>query len=226
MPVAADAGDAVLQPRLDVPALARVAVPSLQRTISETPPNFEATIAGSPVIRPFLLDTAALLHDFRPGAKTLTQSAPVLASAFKIGTRTLPPTAGLDKRTVALSKTVAKYSATPGVQQGLDRLTLTASRLQSPLAFLTPVQASCNYVTLFLRNISSLLSEHVSQGGLLRFVQIAIDDIPGAESQPSQKVYTGPGHVRLGTTARQSVSVHRLARPAGRLCRRQRALSA
>ncbi|HXO07813.1 MAG TPA: hypothetical protein VN880_07255, partial [Solirubrobacteraceae bacterium] len=173
-------------------ALASVAVPSLQETISETPPNFEATIAGSPVIRPFLLDTAALLHDFRPGAETLPQSAPVLASAFKIGTRTLPPTAGLDKRTVALSKSVAKYSATPGVQQGLDRLTLTASKLQSPLAFLTPVQASCNYVTLFLRNISSVLSEHVSQGGLLRFVQIAIDDLPGAESQPSQKVYPGP----------------------------------
>jgi ABC-type transporter Mla subunit MlaD len=173
-------------------ALASVAVPSLQETISNTPPNFEATIAGSPVIRPFLLDTAALLHDFRPGAETLPHSAPVLASAFKIGTRTLPPTAGLDKRTVALSKSVAKYSATPGVQQGLDRLTLTASKLKPPLAFLTPVQASCNYVTLFLRNISSVLSEHVSQGGLLRFVQIAIDDLPGAESQPSQKVYPGP----------------------------------
>ena len=83
-------------------ALASVAVPSLQETISRTPPNFEATIAGSPVIRPFLLDTAKLLHDFRPGAETLPQSAPVLASAFKIGTRTLPPTAGLDARTVSL----------------------------------------------------------------------------------------------------------------------------
>ncbi len=173
-------------------ALASVAVPSLQQTISDTPPNFEATIAGSPVIRPFLLDTAALLHDFRPGAATLSQTAPVLASAFAIGTRTLPPTAGLDQRTVTLSKKVASYGATPTVQQGLDRLTLTASKLQSPLAFLTPVQASCNYVTLFLRNISSLLSEHVSQGGLLRFVQIAIDDIPGAESEPSQKIYPGP----------------------------------
>ncbi len=173
-------------------ALASVAVPSLQETISDTPPNFEATIAGSPVIRPFLLDTAALLHDFRPGAATLSQTAPVLASAFAIGTRTLPPTAGLDQRTVSLSKKVASYSATPAVQQGLDRLTLTASSLKSPLAFLTPVQSSCNYVTLFLRNISSLLSERVSQGGLLRFVQIAIDDIPGAESEPSSKVYPGP----------------------------------
>ena len=52
-------------------ALAGVAVPSLQETISQTPPTFEATIADSPVIRPFLTDTASLLHQLRPGFATL-----------------------------------------------------------------------------------------------------------------------------------------------------------
>jgi virulence factor Mce-like protein len=173
-------------------ALASVAVPSLQDTISETPPTFDATIAGSPVIRPFLTDTAELLHEFRPGVATLSQSAPVLSAAFVDGTRNLPGTAALDQRTVALSQKLASYGETPAVQQGLDRLTLTASSLRSPLAFLTPVQTSCNYVTLFLRNISSLLSEHVSQGALLRFVQVAITDVPGYESVPSSRPYTGP----------------------------------
>jgi ABC-type transporter Mla subunit MlaD len=173
-------------------SLASVAVPSLQDTISQTPPMFQATIAGSPVIRPFLTDTAALLGELRPGAATLPQSAPVLAQAFAIGTRNLPGTSALDRRTVALAKSVAHYGETPAVQQGLDRLTLTLSKLGPPLAFLTPAQTSCNYVTLFLRNGASLLSEHVSQGTLLRFVQIAIDNIPGAESEPSSRVYTGP----------------------------------
>lgn len=191
-PVAQTQGDLFVNLATTFRALASVAVPSLQNTISRTPPMFEATIAGSPVIRPFLTATTTLFHTFRPGAATLTQSAPTLASAFAIGTRNLPKTAGLDDRTVALSKKLESYGQTPAVQQGLDRLTLTLSSLKSPLAFLTPVQASCNYVTLFLRNISSLLSERVSQGGLLRFVQIAIDDIPGAESEPSSKVYTGP----------------------------------
>ena len=54
---------------------------------------------------------------------------------------------------MSLSNTLAGYSANPAVQQGLDRLTLFASSLRSPLAFLTPVQSSCNYVTLFLRNV-------------------------------------------------------------------------
>ncbi|MGA9858570.1 MAG: MlaD family protein [Solirubrobacteraceae bacterium] len=174
-------------------ALASVAVPSLQDTISATPPMFEATIAGAPVIRPFLTDTAALLSELRPGAALLPATAPVLADTFAIGTRTLPGTAALDQRTVVLAQDLAAYGEKPAVQQGLDRLTLTLSHLGPPLAFLTPAQTSCNYVTLFLRNTASLVSEHVSQGTLLRFVQIAIDDVPGYESEPSSKVYTGLG---------------------------------
>jgi len=173
-------------------ALAGVAVPSLQQTISRTPPMFQATINDSPVIGPFLADTAKLLATLRPGFATLPRSAPVLSSAFATGTRNLPGTAALDRRTVALSKHVAAYASNPSVLAGLDRLTLTLGKLGPPLAFLTPAQTRCNYVTLFLQNTASAVSEHVSQGGLLRFVQIAITDQPGFESEPSSKVYTGP----------------------------------
>jgi ABC-type transporter Mla subunit MlaD len=169
-------------------ALADVAVPSLQDTISLTPPTFDATIANAPVIRPFLTDTASLLGQLRPGFATLKQSAPVLADAFATGTRTLPATLQLDGRTVSLATALAAYSSNPVAQGGIDRLTLTLGHLRQPLAYLAPVQSSCNYVTLFLRNISSLLSEHVTQGTFLRFVPIAI--APGADSQsgPSSKL--------------------------------------
>jgi hypothetical protein len=152
---------------------------------------FDATITNTPVIRPFLTDTAALFSELRPGVATLPQSAPVLSSAFAIGTRNLPGTAALDQRTVTLSKNTGDYAQNPSVQQGLDRLNLTLTKLGPPLAFLTPAQSTCNYVTLFLRNAQSLLSEHVSQGSLLRFVQIAIDDVPGYESEPSSVPFTG-----------------------------------
>jgi ABC-type transporter Mla subunit MlaD len=173
-------------------ALASVAVPALQNTISLTPPVFNATISGSPVIRPFLADTAELLREFRPGAATLPQNAPVLADAFAAGTRNLPGTTALNQRTVALSRALANYSQTPSVGQGLDRLTLTLSKLGPPLAFLTPAQTTCNYVTLFLRNTANLLDESVRQGTFLRFVQVAIDDLPGHESVPSSTPYLGP----------------------------------
>jgi ABC-type transporter Mla subunit MlaD len=173
-------------------ALAGVAVPFLQDWISETPPTFSAVIADSPTLQSFLTDTAGLFSDSLPGVATLSQSAPILADAFAIGAKTLPGTVALDQRTVTLSKQVAAFGENPAVQAGLDRVALTFSSLRSPLAFLTPVQAPCNYITLFLRNTGGLLSEHNSTGSFLRFVQIAIDDFPGSEGSPSRRPYTGP----------------------------------
>ena len=173
-------------------ALAGVSVPFLQQTISETPPSFQAVIAATPVIRPFLTDTATLFSELRPGFATLPSTAPVLADAFAAGARNLPGTAALDQRLVSLSQHLASYGQNPVVKQGLARLTLTASSLRAPLEFLTPVQSSCNYVTLFLRNVASLLSESTSSGTALRFSLVAIDDVLGGESVPSSRPYTTP----------------------------------
>ena len=175
-------------------AIAPVA-PAFAATIGATPPAFEETSDESPRIRSFLLDTGSLLHQLRPGLATVRTSAPVLAAAFRTGARTLPPTASLDAQLVALSRRLQTYSADGSVQGGLDRLSLTAASLKQPLAFLTPVQSSCNYVTLFLRNISSLLSQGTSTGMLFRFVPLGVADRagpPGYESQPSSKAYPGP----------------------------------
>jgi ABC-type transporter Mla subunit MlaD len=173
-------------------ALASVSVPSLQDFISDTPPAFNSVIANSPTIRPFLTDSAALFAELRPGFATLSTSAPVLADAFAAGVRNLPGTAALDQRLVGLSQHLESYGQTPAVQQGLDRLTLTAFSLRAPLDFLTPVQSSCNYVTLFLRNVASLLSESTASGTSLRFSLVAIDDVLGGESNPSNQPYTTP----------------------------------
>jgi ABC-type transporter Mla subunit MlaD len=173
-------------------ALASVAVPFLQRWISQTPPTFRTVIADSPHIQAFLNDTAGLFKDLRPGFATLPQSAPVLADAFAAGARNLPGTTALDQRLLSLAQHLERYGQTPAVNAGLDRLTLTASSLRSPLSFLTPVQSSCNYVTLFLRNIASTLSDNVISGTALRFNLIAVTDTPGAEGVPSQRPYTTP----------------------------------
>ncbi len=173
-------------------ALASVAVPYLQQWISQTPPTFSTVIADSPHIQAFLNDTAGLFKDLRPGFATLPQSAPVLADAFAAGARNLPGTSALDQRLLSLAQHLERYGQTPAVNAGLDRVTLTASSLRSPLAFLTPMQSSCNYVTLFLRNIASTLSDDVVSGTALRFNLIAVTDNPGAEGVPSQRPYTTP----------------------------------
>ncbi len=82
-------------------ALAGVA-PSLQDTISQTPPAFEAVISQSPIIRPFLTDTASLLTQLEPGIKTLRTSAPALTNVFRTGVQNLPATIPFDRRLVVV----------------------------------------------------------------------------------------------------------------------------
>jgi ABC-type transporter Mla subunit MlaD len=192
VPVSQDQADLYRNLNTTFTALSTVAVPFLQDWISTTPPAFSSVIDSSPRLQSFVNDTAALFSELRPGFATLPRSAPVLADAFAIGARNLPGTIQLDQRLLSLSQSLEAFGQNPDVKAGLNRLTLTASSLRSPLSFLTPAQSSCNYVTLFLRNTSSLLSDPVGNGTALRFVTVAIDDVPGSEGVPSQRVYTTP----------------------------------
>jgi ABC-type transporter Mla subunit MlaD len=195
-PVAQQQADLYVNLATTFTALAGVAYPYLQDWISQTPPTFQTVINQAPTIEPFVTDTAALFHELAPGFETLPESAPVLAQAEEIGIRNLPPTytgpSSLNAELTSLDNALANYSANQTVAAGLDRLTLTAQSLRSPLQFLAPVQSTCNYITLFLRNTASLLSDPVATGTRLRFNLVAIDDVPGEESVPSQKVYTTP----------------------------------
>lgn len=200
-PVAPQQADLYVNMATTFRALASVAVPFLQNWISETPPTFRTVIAQAPGIEPFLTDTAALFRELHPGFVTLPKSAPVLAQTFRLGVTNLPPTFqganSLNAELTGLARKLAAYGQNQTVQQGLDRLTLTASSLRSPLAFLAPVQATCNYITLSLRNFSSVVSDAVATGTRFRFNVVAIDDVPGADSVPSQKPFlsgTGPAH--------------------------------
>ena len=47
--------------------------------------------------------------------------------------------------------------------RGIKRLNDTVVSLKPTLTFLTPAQTTCNYVTLWFRNVASLLSEGDSQ---------------------------------------------------------------
>jgi ABC-type transporter Mla subunit MlaD len=170
-------------------ALARAARPYLQEFIADTPGALNTTTADAPTIARLAGSTAHLFAALNPGLSTLPTAAPILADAVAAGNRNLPATAGLDRRIVSLSATLANYSADPTVQTGLDRLTLTATSLKAPLAYLTPVQARCDYVTTLLGNLSSTLGDNVGNGTVLRFVLVAIDDVTGGEAVPSQTPY-------------------------------------
>jgi virulence factor Mce-like protein len=173
-------------------ALASVARPFIQDTISQSPPTLDVGIHDFPLQRPFLRNSAALFRELRPGVRTLPSSAPVLADALEFGTQTLPKTPPFNRRLANVFDALARTAEDPLVERGLAQLSRTARSLKPTLAFVTPAQTVCNYATLWFRNISSLLSEGDSNGTSQRFIIIATPQGPNNEGGPSAAPANGP----------------------------------
>ena len=78
-------------------ALANVARPFLQDSISGGPPALDEAIKDFPQQRPFLDNSAALFHELQPGVQALSTAAPDLADALEIGTPTLQALGGVQQ---------------------------------------------------------------------------------------------------------------------------------
>jgi virulence factor Mce-like protein len=174
-------------------ALSRVARPSIQETISRSPAAEDAGISGFPQQRVFIENTAGFARDLAPGAAVLPDTLPDLADALELGTPALERTPALNRQVESLFETLADFSTDPIVNLGVDRLRDTAGSLKPTLAFLTPVQVTCNYVTLWFRNIASLLSEGDRNGTWQRFIIVTTPQGPNSESGPSSAPANGPG---------------------------------
>ena len=171
-------------------ALAGVA-PQLQEFISESPPTLQTGITEFPRQRPFLRNSAAFFRELQPGVATLPATAPVLADAFEFGAETLPRTVSLNRRLASVFDELAEFSSDPRVPMAVRRLASFSRTLRPTLAFLTPVQTKCNYVTLLLRNGSRHLSEGDQNGTWQRFIIVAPPEGPNNEGGPSSAPANG-----------------------------------
>ena len=152
--------------------LARVTKP-IQDTITGGPPALDAAIRGLPQQRPFLRNTEALFGELRPGVRSLRSAAPILADALEIGTPVLRRSVAFNQRLKPTFEALQRFAEDPLVSLGVNDLTNTAKILAPTVAHLTPAQTVCNYVTLWFRNIASLLSQGDANGTGQRFIIIA-----------------------------------------------------
>jgi virulence factor Mce-like protein len=181
-------------------AFASIARPFLQETISESPPSEQLAIEQFPLQRPFIRNNTAFFRELRPGVAVLPHGAPILADAFEAGTEVLPKTIQMNEDLADVFESLADFSDDPTVRQGVNQLTRLASSLRPTLRFLTPVQTTCNYATVFLRNVASLLSEGDANGNYQRFLVVSAptDPLtfelgPNNEGGPSAAPANGPG---------------------------------
>jgi virulence factor Mce-like protein len=198
-PVADD--QAALFANLDISftALAGIARPFLQETITESPVSEQVAIREFPLQRPFLRNQAALFRELRPGVATLPHSAPILADAFEAGTRVLPKTKRMNRDLADVFDAIADFSDDAMARGGIDMLTRLSSSLKPTLRFLVPAQTVCNYATLWFRNAASLLSDGDANGTWQRFMVVAAPTLRGSnvfgpnnEGLPSSGVANGP----------------------------------
>jgi virulence factor Mce-like protein len=174
-------------------ALASVARPFIQRSIELSPPAEDEAIRGFPQQRPFLRNSAAFFRELKPGVKVLPTTAPVLADALEIGTRTLARTPAFNAQLEDVFVALKNFAEDPLVPRGIARLDETVEALRPTLAFVTPAQTVCNYGTLWFRNISSLLSVGDQNGTWQRFIIVATPQGPNNEGGPSSAPAAGGG---------------------------------
>jgi hypothetical protein len=164
----------------------------IQEFIRQGPVTEDVAIQAFKAQRPFLRNSTALFRELRPGAAVLPSTAPILAQAEEVGAVTLAKTPQLNAELTDLFHTVDTFISDPVVPRGIKRLNQTVSLLNEPLAFITPAQTTCNYLTLWFRNIASHLSEGDSHGTWQRFIIIATPQGPNNEGGPSSAPANGP----------------------------------
>jgi hypothetical protein len=132
------------------------------------------------------------MRELRPGVSALKTAAPALSDALGAGIEVLPKTPPFNRRLETLLQELQTFSNDPLVPQGIKATTTLVKDLQPTLDFLAPAQIQCNYVTLFFRNISSLLSEGDRNGTWQRFIIVTTPQGPNSEGGPSSAPANGP----------------------------------
>ena len=174
-------------------ALAEVARPYIQETISESPPTLEVATATLPRIRPFLRNSEALFADLGPAAASLRANGPLLASALETGIPALRVAPDLNRQLPPIARSLLAFNDDPTVRTGLARLDQTGSILSPTLRFIAPAQSVCNYASLLLRNVGSMVTERNASGTWQRFIIFEPPAGPNNEGGPSSAPANGPG---------------------------------
>jgi virulence factor Mce-like protein len=173
-------------------ALASIARPYLQDSISGGPPAEQTAIDELPKQRPFLANSEDLFRELRPGVKALAGAAPDLADAFTVGVPALKQSVQLNKDLKPTFQSLQRFAEDPLVALGVQDLNSTAQIAAPLLHGITPAQTVCNYWTLLFRNAASLLSEGDNNGTGQRFMIVAAPQGPNNEGGPSSGPANGP----------------------------------
>lgn len=166
-------------------ALAEVARPFMQDSITESVKTQLVVQREGPRIRPFLYASAKFARALRPGAVSLAKAAPILNESRDLGIPVLRSTPRLYDQLAPTSRSFRQFGASPAVNEGLDSLIETNQILQPLLSFLAPSQNVCNYLALLLRNAAEVNSTGNAVGKWVRAISVLPPVGENAEGGPA-----------------------------------------
>lgn len=178
-------------------ALAEVARPYMQDSISEGVRTQLVIQEEAPRIRPFLYASARFMRAFLPGARALGESAPVVSSSLDVGIPVLNDSPRLYDQLAPTARSLRRFGESTQVNNGVDTLIRTSQILQPLMAHVGPAQNVCNYLSLLVRNVAETMSTGNADGKFARAISIfpPIGDTAtrNAESVPSSAPASGFG---------------------------------
>lgn len=193
-------------------ALAEVARPYIQESISEGYQTQLVTQTEAPRIRPFLYAQARFMKAFLPGARALGESAPIVNSSFDIGIPVLRSSPALYDQLAPTARSLRRFGASTSVNNGLDTLIETNDILRPLLNHVAPAQNVCNYLALVLRNVQDLTSTTSPGGNLVRSTAV-FPPINNLTATPENSVITtnsegGPASAPAANGADSNSNLH------------------
>jgi ABC-type transporter Mla subunit MlaD len=188
-------------------ALAGVTGP-IQESISLGPAALDAATKALPAQQPLLRDSAELFRRLQPGFEEFGQASDHLAPALKHAQPSLAATPALARQLDSTLAQLQRLATDDRVEPGLARLTDTATILRDPIDFIAPAQTTCNYLSLFFRNLQSTFSEGDSIGTFLRFGILGLPQNPNSEAGPSSAPANGPAVDRIKEPLREDSFLH------------------
>jgi virulence factor Mce-like protein len=143
-----------------------------QAFLEAAPATIRVTTDALTVARPVLADSAALAEALVPAAGLLPATTRRLAGAVETGTPVLRRGTRLGPDLEGVLQEVERLAKDPATSGAVVKLTSVVGSLEPTQRFLNPFQTVCNYLGLWTRNASSVISEGDANGTWFRFVPV------------------------------------------------------
>jgi virulence factor Mce-like protein len=166
--------------------------PQLGQVIDQLPSTEAAGSAALSVAGPVLADADGLLNDLHRGAPYIVPAVSRVHSALVVGIPALRDTTGLAARLKDTLHAVERLSADPTTARTLTRLREGLASLTPTLDFVAPLQTRCNYISLWFRNVDSLISEGDNTGTWFRTLAVGATGEFLASKTPSSTLHVNP----------------------------------